>query len=43
MEGAFWFMFGVVVGMAVLPHLQGIAGRIRRSLADLDGLRDRNT
>jgi hypothetical protein len=43
MDGVFWFVFGVVVGMAALPYLQRIAGRVRRSLADLDGLRDRNT
>ena len=43
MDGVFWFVFGVVVGMAVLPRLQWIAGRVRQSLADLDGLRDRNT
>ncbi len=43
MEGVVWFVFGVVVGMAVLPHLQWIAGRVRRSLADVDALRDRNT
>jgi hypothetical protein len=33
----------VVVGMAVLPHLQWIAGRVRRRLAELDDLGDRNT
>jgi hypothetical protein len=43
MEGVFWFVFGVVVGMGVLPHLQRIADRVRRRLAELDDLRDRNT
>jgi hypothetical protein len=43
MEGVFWFAFGAVVGMAVLPHLQWIAGRVRRRLADLDDVRERNT
>ncbi|MDF2745002.1 MAG: hypothetical protein K0S88_6380 [Actinomycetia bacterium] len=44
MEGVFWFVFGVGVGMGVLPHLQRIADRVRRRLADeLDDLRDRNT
>jgi hypothetical protein len=43
MEGVFWFVFGVGVGMGVLPHLQRIADRVRRRLAELDDLRDRNT
>jgi hypothetical protein len=43
MEGVFWFVLGVVVGMAVLPHIQWIAGRVRRRLAELDDLGDRNT
>ena len=32
----FWFVFGAVVGMAALPHLQRIAAQVRRTLADLD-------
>lgn len=36
MEGIFWFVFGAVVGMAVLPHLQRLADRVRRVLAELD-------
>lgn len=43
MEGVFWFVLGVVVGMAVLPHLQWIAGRVRQRLAELDRPGDRNT
>ena len=36
MEGVFWFVFGAVTGMALLPHLQRVAERVRRALADLD-------
>ena len=36
MEAVFWFVFGGVVGMAVLPHLQRLAARVRRELAQLD-------
>ena len=36
MEGVFWFVFGVGVGIGVLPHLQRIADRVRRRLAELD-------
>ncbi len=36
MEGIFWFMFGAAVGMSALPHLQRIADRARRRLAELD-------
>ena len=32
----FWFVFGAVVGMAALPHLQRIAAQVRRTLAELD-------
>ena len=32
----FWFLFGVVAGMAALPHLQRIVARARRTLAELD-------
>ncbi len=35
MEAIFWFAFGAVVGMALLPHLQRGAKRVRRVLADL--------
>jgi len=40
MEAVFWFVFGAVVGMAVLPHLQRLAGQIRRTLAELHQLKD---
>jgi hypothetical protein len=36
MEAVFWFVFGAVVGMAALPHLQRIAAQVRRTLAELD-------
>jgi hypothetical protein len=36
MEAIFWFVFGAVAGMAALPHLQRIADRARRTLAELD-------
>jgi hypothetical protein len=36
MEAVFTFVFGVVVGMAALPHLQRMADQIRRRLAELD-------
>ena len=32
----FWFVFGVVAGMAALPHLQRIAAQVRQTLAELD-------
>jgi hypothetical protein len=32
----FWFLFGAVAGMTALPHLQRIAARARRTLAELD-------
>jgi hypothetical protein len=35
MEAIFWFAFGAVAGMALLPHLQRAAERVRRVLADL--------
>lgn len=35
MEAIFWFVFGAVAGMALLPHLQRGAERVRRVLADL--------
>ncbi len=40
MEAVFWFVFGAVVGVAVLPHLQHLTGRVRRTLAELDQLKD---
>src|SRR6266536_1611909 len=36
MEAIFWFVFGAVAGMAALPHLQRMAARVRRTLAELD-------
>jgi hypothetical protein len=36
MEAIFWFVFGAVVGMAALPHLQHTAAQVRRTLAELD-------
>jgi hypothetical protein len=36
MEGIYWFVFGMVAGMGVLPHLQRVAARVRRALAELD-------
>jgi hypothetical protein len=36
MEAIFWFVFGAVVGMTALPHLQRIAAQVRRTLAELD-------
>ncbi len=43
MEGVFWFVLGAVFGMAVLPHVQRVANRVRQKLAELDDLRNRNT
>jgi hypothetical protein len=39
-EAVFTFVFGVVVGMAALPHLQRLADQIRRRLAELDQPKD---
>ena len=36
MEGIFWFVFGALLGMALMPHLQHLAGRVRRAWAGLD-------
>jgi hypothetical protein len=36
MEAIFWFVFGAVAGMAVLPHFQHIAAKVRRTLSELD-------
>ncbi len=36
MEVIFWFVFGAVTGVAAAPHLQGVAARVRRELAELD-------
>jgi hypothetical protein len=36
MEAIFWFVFGMVAGIGVLPHLQRIAARVRRELAEFD-------
>jgi hypothetical protein len=40
MEQAFFFLFGTVVGMAALPHLQRMVNQARRRLAELDRPRD---
>jgi hypothetical protein len=36
MESVFWFVFGILTGMAALPWLQRLADRARRTLAELD-------
>jgi hypothetical protein len=36
MESAFWFGFGIVIGMAALPWVQRLTDRARRALAELD-------
>lgn len=36
MEGIFWFVFGALVGMALMPHLRHLADRVRRAWAGLD-------
>jgi uncharacterized membrane protein YidH (DUF202 family) len=40
MESVFMFLFGVVVGMAALPHFQRMADQARRRLAELDQPKD---
>jgi hypothetical protein len=40
MEGVFWFIFGAVVGMALLPHLQHGVDQVRRRLAEFDQPKD---
>jgi hypothetical protein len=40
MEAVFWFIFGTVVGMASMPHLQQIAEQVRRRLAEFDQPKD---
>jgi hypothetical protein len=40
MEGVFWFVFGAVVGMASMPHLERLAALVRRRLAELDQPKD---
>jgi hypothetical protein len=42
MESIFWFVFGVAVGMAALPHLKRMADQARRRLAELDQPKDPN-
>jgi hypothetical protein len=39
MEGLFWFIFGAVVGMGLMPHLQRGVDRVRRRLAEFDELK----
>ena len=36
MEGLFWYGLGIVTGMAVLPWVQRLADRARRTLAELE-------
>jgi hypothetical protein len=36
MEGVFWFLFGTVLGMALMPHLQRGVDQVRRRLAEFD-------
>jgi hypothetical protein len=40
MEGAFFFLFGTLVGMAALPHIKRMVEQARRRLAELDQQRD---
>jgi hypothetical protein len=40
MEQVFFFLFGVVVGMNLLPHLQRLRDQARRRLAELNQPRD---
>jgi hypothetical protein len=35
MESAFWFGFGILMGMAAMPWFQRLAERARRTLAEL--------
>jgi hypothetical protein len=39
MEGVFFSIFGTVVGMALMPHVQWIANQVRRRLAEFDQLK----
>jgi hypothetical protein len=36
MEGVFLFVFGMVVGLALFPHLQNLADQARSRLSKLD-------
>jgi hypothetical protein len=36
MEGVFFFLFGVAVGIGLFPHLQNLTAQVRRRLAQLD-------
>ena len=38
MEVTFLILFGMAVGMALLPHLQRLADQVRRRLDELDRL-----
>jgi hypothetical protein len=40
MEGVFWFIFGTVVGMSLMPYLQRGVNEVRRRLAELDQPKD---
>jgi exonuclease VII small subunit len=39
-EGIFFFVFGLGIGMAAMPHLQRMLARARQRLAELDQPRD---
>jgi hypothetical protein len=36
MEAIFWFVFGMVAGIGVMPHLERLVAKVRRELAELD-------
>ena len=36
MEGVFWFLLGILTGMAALPWVQRLVDRARRTLAELE-------
>jgi hypothetical protein len=38
MDGLFLVLFGMALGMALLPHLQWLVAQARRRLAELDQL-----
>ena len=38
MEGVFFFLFGVAVGIGLFPHLQNLTAQVRWRLAKLDQL-----
>ena len=36
MEGVFWFLLGILTGMAALPWVQRLVDRARRTLEELE-------